>query len=215
MKNFNGLVKEKYLYVFLIMSIIGYIYEYILEGIINFAKYNSFIAYPHKGVIYGPFNIIYGFGSITIIFLFVNKNIKWYKILIEYSLFLGEFEYLVSFFQELFTGKTSWDYSNTFLNINGRTSVPIMLIWGIFTLIFIKLIFPIISDLIEHIPYRLGTISFYVLLVLMFFNIFITWTSLYRMYKRKEGYKPITVIGMIYDKIYPDTYLNKLFPHLR
>lgn len=215
MKNFNGLTKEKYLYVFLIMSILGYIYEYILEGIINLVKYYSFTAYPHKGVIYGPFNIIYGFGTIIMMFLFVNKNKKWYKILIESSLFLGLFEYLVSFFQESFTGETSWDYSNTFLNINGRTSVPIMLIWGVFTLIFIKLIYPTISKLIEHIPYRLGTISFYILFVLMSLNIFITWTSLYRMAKRKEGHKPVTVIGVIYDKIYPNYYLDKLFPHLR
>ena len=42
---------------------------------------------------------------------------------------------------------------------------------------------------------------------------FISWTALFRGAMRKSDIEPITPIGRLYDKIYPDSVLSKHFPN--
>ena len=61
----------------------------------------------------------------------------------------GIVEYLFSFFQEKFFGTVSWDYSNLWFNINGRTSLLHCLYWGTGGVLFVKYIYPFIEKLIN------------------------------------------------------------------
>ena len=58
----------------------------------------------------------------------------------------GAFEYLCSLFQEKVFGSISWDYSNHFLNINGRTTIPFAIVWGILCVLMIKIVLPYLSN---------------------------------------------------------------------
>ena len=89
-----------------------------------------------------------------------------------------------------------------------------MIVWGVFTFIFVKLIYPFLSKWIEKIPVNIGNIIFYSLLIFLIIDMFISWTALLRSAMRRNDIGPITPVGRLYDKVYPDSVLSKSFPNM-
>ncbi|MEG2322495.1 MAG: putative ABC transporter permease [Bacilli bacterium] len=210
----KGICFNKLFYIFMIGSVFGAYYEEIACFISKMINHQPLVWQYFRGLIYGPFSPVYGFGAVFLTILLVRK--KRSNITTFFLAFLGGgfIEYITSFLQETFVGSISWDYSNKFLNINGRTTIIYMLFWGLLGLVFVKYIYPFISNLIEKIPYKTGTILTKILIVLMVFNMFISWTALFRQTRRHDGQPPITKIGEIYDKIYPDSFLKKIYSNM-
>lgn len=133
----------KNLFYLIIYSFFGYCLE-------------SIVAIVTKGVIesrqsfvYGPFCVIYGIGAIILISIlsnFKNQNFKLFFL----GMFIGcSVEYLGSFIGEKLLGFAWWNYSNMFLNINGRTSLFYAICWGIISIFLINFINPNIDKLFE------------------------------------------------------------------
>lgn len=211
----EGMCFKKLFIVYIIGSVFGNYYEMIMNLIKHYLKNKTIFWEARRGVIYGPFSPIYGFGAVLMTYLLADKKHKWYQTLLYGALLGGIAEYMIGFLQETFVGTISWDYSNRLLNINGRTTIPIMLIWGFICLIYIKLVYPFINKLIEEIPIHIGTICFNVILVLLSFDMLVSWTALIRQNLRKNNYPPVTAVGKFYDKVYPDERLEKAFPNMR
>ena len=99
---------------------------------------------------------IYGVGAAVMIIILrhFKKN--------NYTLFIGGCivgalsEYIISLFGELLLGTRWWDYSNKFLNINGRICLLFTLIWGILGLILMLFINPLIDEVIDWIDSRIN-----------------------------------------------------------
>ena len=131
-------------WVFIIGSMIGYGVETIV-AIIQNGHFPS-----RQGLLYGPLIPVYGVGLVAY-YLVISKikdkgNLKIFII----TMFLGGIvEYLFSFFQENIFGTVSWDYSNLWFNINGRTSLLHCLYWGTGGVLFVKYIYPFIEKLIN------------------------------------------------------------------
>lgn len=210
--NFNF---QKLFLIFVIGSIAGTLYEQILELIKVFLKSGNIVWVLRKGVIYGPFNPLYGAGFVLLAFLLGRKKRPWYLNLLYGSLLGGGLEFLISILQEWVIGTRSWNYSNQFLNIDGRTTIPIMFFWGILTTIFIEIILPYLSNLIENIPPAVENPIVYFLLIFLIIDMLISWTALFRQKQRQEGHEPLTPIGEIYDKYYTDAFLRKNFPNMK
>lgn len=210
----KGLCFQKLFFIFLVGSVLGTIYEDILIYVQTYLNTGTGVWMLHRGVIYGPFNVIYGFGAAIMCWVLLRRKYNNYQIFGLSALLGGAVEYLLSFLQEVFTGTTSWDYSNQLFNLNGRTTIPIMLIWGLMGLVLVKIIYPFLSDLIEKIPTRIGTPLFWVLLVFMIFNCLISWTAIIRQNLRHQGIEPFTPIGEFYDEHYSDEFLIKYFPNM-
>ena len=67
------------------------------------------------------------------------------------------FEYLVSLiFEEIF-GLRWWDYSNDFLNIQGRVSLMYTIFWGLIGLILLEKLHPLIEDFIQKVEVKIKT----------------------------------------------------------
>ncbi len=102
-----------------------------------------------KSFLYGPFCIVYGIAAIILIFSlrkYKNQNIK----LFFYGMILGCFvEYFSSYIGELFLHVKWWDYSNDFLNINGRTCFYYAIMWGGLSIILINYVNPFIDNCID------------------------------------------------------------------
>lgn len=210
----KGLCFEKLFLIFLIGSIIGAYYEQILN-LFRVYKYTGDIVWEYRrGVIYGPFNVIYGFGAVVMTKILLSKEYKWYEILLYGCILGGGIEYIVSFLQETFTHTISWDYSNKPFNINGRTTIPYMFVWGLFCLLFVKIIYPFISNKIEKIPYNLGMLLTKIMVIFMVFNMAISWTAIIRQTLRKNNIPAFTKVGEFYDEYYTDEYLSKYFPNM-
>ena len=210
----KGICFEKLFIIFLIASVIGSLYEQILNLFLVYSRTGELVWEYRRGVIYGPFNVIYGFGAVLIIYLLADKKHKWYETILYGSLLGGGIEYLISFLQETFTRTTSWDYSNKFLDINGRTTLPFMLIWGIFSFLFVRYLYPFVSRLIEKTPYNLGKILTRIFVIFMIVNMTISWSAIIRQTLRKNSVPPLTPVGRFLDEHYDDEFLSKYFPNM-
>lgn len=122
-----------YCFVFIIMSICGWIMELIYSSI-TLHRLNI------PGFLYGIWCPIYGTGAVIIMSLCHDRNIL--KRIGKIFVFTTILEYLVSVLLEMIVGIKWWDYSNEFLNINGRVSLLYSTYWILIGLIVLKYIKP-------------------------------------------------------------------------
>ena len=167
------------------------------------------------GVIYGPFNPVYGVGAVLL-----TVSLKWLSDKRDLWIFLGSmviggvFEYLCSLFQELAFGTVSWEYSNTQFNFNGRTNIMYSFFWGLLGLLWVKEIFPRLSALIDKIPKKPGVILTWVLSVFMLLNMLISALAVERQSQRRMGVPATNAISRFLDEHYPDEFLGKVYPNM-
>lgn len=200
----KGICFEKIFWIF----IIGCVFGCLVEVLNHFIHYGNFVS--RSGLIYGPLNPVYGFGLVIFV-LFLSKIKNPILIFIGGMLLGGGFEYVCSFVQEKVFGSISWDYSHQLFNIGGRTSLKYMLIWGVLALIFMKFIYPILSNLIEKIPVKIGRILTVILVVFVIFDAVISIIACLRQSERALGEKASNKFEVFLDKHYPDERLNKIF----
>ena len=191
----KGVSWQKLFIIFIIGCLFGNYYEMILNLVRHYIKDGSIFWEVRRGFIYFPLSPVYGAGAVLMTLAFAEKNYKWHQILIY--------------------GAVSWNYTRYPLDINGRTTIPIMFLWGILCVIFIRLIYPFISKYIEKIPYKIGNIITKILIIIIIFDAAISFTAVIRQSLRREGIKPFTFIGEICDKIYTDERLKKAYPNMK
>lgn len=205
----EGFCFKKVFIFFVIGCLIGTYWEEFLYFVTH-----HFQITDRQGMLYGPFSPIYGVG-ICIFVLILGKNNDKHTILKTYiySCFIGGVaEYMTSLIAEKCFGVTFWDYHDLFLNINGRTTVPYMLFWGLGGLVLMKVGYPLISKWLEKVPLRMGNIIFWVFFVLFMIDFVLTYSAFGRMAMRDNGTEPYTIYGEFLDKAYPDDYMAKKFP---
>lgn len=196
----------KLFWVFMLGCFFGYIYEVALE----FVKTGILVG--RAGVIYGPFNPVYGFAAVLIII--VLGRLKDFKLVFVFgSLLGGAFEYFCSFIQEKMFGSLSWDYSQHFLNIDGRTTIPFALFWGILCVVLLKWIIPYFSKWIEKIPNKVGVPLTWLLFAFMVFNMSISSLASNRNLERYKGIPADSTLDHFLDQEYPDEIMRKAFPN--
>ncbi|MEG2270603.1 MAG: putative ABC transporter permease [Bacilli bacterium] len=206
----QGYCFAKIFTIFCIGCIVGTYYEEILT-LCTKGVWES-----RSGLIYGPFNPIYGFGFAGVIAI-LGRNIKtrkWYFTYFWSCIIGGVAEFSLSWIGEMLFNATSWNYTGYFLNIGGRTTVPFMLFWGVGGMVILYILYPLLSKIIEKVPFRVGKVVYPILLVFMILNMLISYTALFRQANRKAGKNPMTFIGEICDNIYTDEYLYKIYPNM-
>ncbi len=200
---------------FIIGSFIGFLHENILNLIIG-----RYIL--RKGLIYEPLIPIYGLG-LVILYLsynsidFKNKS-KWKELLTVFifGFFLGGFtEYMGSLIQEKVFGTISWDYSNIFLNIYGRTSVFHAAFWGLAGLIFYEALLPWINKLKSHMEKRSVNNLAMVLSTVFILDCLVSFSACYRVTERRNNIAANNTFDRILDKYYPDEYIEKIYNNAR
>ena len=210
----EGLSSTKLYLIYIIGSIFGVYFEQIRNLIKHLVNNGEWFWEYRRGLIYGPFNPLYGFGAMVLVWLLLRKPLSNLKTFIYGSLIGGVVEYLVSFLQETFTGTTSWDYTGFIGNINGRTNIPYMLVWGLLAFILVKVIYPFVSKWVEKIPYNVGRLGTNIIHVFMFFDCFLSFGALIRWGLRRKGVEAVTFLGRFFDKFYPDAFLIKHYPNM-
>lgn len=211
----EGLSFKKLFFVFIVGSVIGSLYEEILFAVQHFMATGELAWSLRRGVIWGPFNVIYGFGAVIMVYLLLRKPYKKWQIFVYAALLGGVVEYVISFLQEFVTHTMSWDYSGMWLNINGRTTIPFMLVWGLLGLVLVEFVYPIVSNAIERIPVKVGDALYVALVIFMALDMLISWTAIMRQSLRHNHVPPCTPVGGFYDKVFTDEYLEHYFPNMR
>ncbi len=193
-----------YFWLFLIGSIIGFLYEGLLELLKNGTWVNR------QGLIYGPFSQVYGIGFI-IIYWILHKIQKISHLFIIGTITGGCIEYILSLLQEYIFGTISWDYSNYLFNINGRTSLFHALCWGLLALLFVKFIFPILIKFCKLFENKIGYFITWILLILLIIDIFISIVASIRQDQRKHHILPKYPFEKFIDYYYPDERMNQIY----
>lgn len=151
---------------FFIYSFCGWLMETILCSI----NERRFV---NRGFLNGPICPIYGCG-LTLIFTFllpVRDSIDniFIAVVVIYmsSLSLATIvEYLVSWLMEKLFKARWWDYSQYKLNINGRVTLEISLIWGALSTAIVYLVHPRFENLVKRL-YSLGDNVPYIIAVVL------------------------------------------------
>ena len=196
----------KLLYIFIISSICGYF----IELIWTFLTKGIFI--NHSAVVIGPFNFAYGIcGIVLTLLLYRFKDESYLKIFILSFIGGSILEYIMSWGMELVLGFTAWDYSDKFLNINGRICLSFSIFWGLLGILWIKILYPPIEKLLERIPpniYKTVAICLFIFIIL---DILLTISCVNRARAADQGIPPNNSYESFLDNTFNSKYLKNMF----
>lgn len=145
---------RKYVVCFWLYSVIGWLYEVFLEVVVYRWGFSN------RGVLYGPYCIIYGVGALVLIVSLTalkKRRIYLGKVLVTPVLvFLGimvittVIELMGSYIMEGITGQWMWDYRAYAFNFQGRIALNPSVRFGIGGMIFLYGLQPLFEKIMAH-----------------------------------------------------------------
>jgi len=187
----------------------------ITETIFCFATMGVLMS--RSSVIYGPFSIVWGLGcALLTLFLYRYRSKSDGYIFIAGTLLGGAYEYICSVFTELVFGTVFWDYSGFAFNLGGRINLLYCFFWGIAAVVWLKLIYPRLSNLVEKLPVRAGTVLCNCLIVFMICNMIISSLALARYTERNtlpQGAASENALTAFLDARFPDERMERIYPN--
>lgn len=193
-------------WIFIVACVVGLILEVIFHAV-TVGGYQD-----RAGVLYGPFSPIYGFGAVLMTVALNRFHDRSFIIIFLVSAVIGgAFEYLVSWFLQFAFGIVAWDYTGTFMSIDGRTNFAFMFMWGILGCVWIKLLLPNMLKLINLIPWNWRYSVTAVCAALMIANGGLTLLALDCWYQRSAGIEPSNAIEEFCATYYDNDFMENRF----
>lgn len=146
---------------FLVYAFLGWVIEVIyhvftLKKLVN------------RGFLYGPICPIYGVGAVVLLLLLNITSKDILSIFIVGFFATSVLEYMTGYILEKLFNTKWWDYSDVKYNVNGYISLRFSIIWGLFSVVFMRVIHPVI----EYGLYQINN-NFLIKFILVAFVIFI------------------------------------------
>ncbi|MGI6256272.1 MAG: putative ABC transporter permease [Acutalibacter sp.] len=205
-----GLCYDKLFWIFMVGNVAGFV----LETLYALATTHRFQV--RVGLVFGPFIPVYGLGAVVITLLLSRLyNQKDIMIFLASMFIGGGFEYICSFVQQSVFGTVSWEYSDSPLNIGGRTNLMFSFFWGILGLLWVKDLYPAMSRIIQKVPKRTGRTLTVIFTVLMAVDILLSIGAVYRRSERVNEIPATNPVQVFFDQYFPDSYLDFIFPHMQ
>ena len=164
------------------------------------------------GLLFGPLSPIYGFGAVLMTVAlnrFHDKNVV--LIFVVSAVIGGAFEYAVSWIMQFSFGLVAWNYSGTFLSIDGRTNGMFMAMWGVLGVVWIKLLLPLVLRFVHLIPWRWRYGVTTVCAALLLLDGVMTVQSVDCWYQREAGRPVDTPVERFYADHFDDAYMQSRF----
>lgn len=162
---------------FFIYSFIGYLCEVTSVSLIG--KRINF----SRGYLIGPYLPIFGFGSLLITILLSRYQDDLFVLFFMGVVICCLLEYFTSYLMEIIFKLRWWDYSNKKFNINGRVCLETGLLFGIGSLLIIKLFNKVIYFVFGLIPNSLLICISFLLLVIMIIDFIISSIFAFKFHK--------------------------------
>ena len=204
----QGCCFYKLVWLFLLGSLLGDFTETI------FCRLTAGVWMSRSRLVYGPFSIVWGFGCVIFTaFLYRCHDKSDRYIFIAGTVLGGAYEYVCSVLSELLFGTIFWDYSHIPFNLGGRINLLFCFFWGIATVVWIKVLYPRLSGLIERIPMRTGKVLTWVLVLFMTVNIALSGLAFGRYVERNTMEIPSQgALAEFLDSCYPDDRIEQVYP---
>ena len=167
------------------------------------------------GLVYGPFNLVYGAGALGMtvaLHPLEGKRTVW--------LFLAgcaagsALEFGCSWVQEALFGTVSWDYRAEAFQLDGRIHLSLSLVWGALGVLWVKRLCPALCACLARIPDRIARPLTWGLAAFLAVNILVSAAAASRMTERLRGQPAENAVESWLDEQFPNETMEELFPNL-
>lgn len=205
----NGICFDKLVWVFLVSSFLGALIEMAYCYAIGGVWMNR------SSLLYGSFSVVWGFGAVILTVTLQRLAEKSDRAVFLAGFVIGgAYEYLCSVLTELVFGTVFWDYSGMPLNIGGRTNVMYCIFWGLLSVVWIKILYPLMSKGIEKLPPLPGKVATWVIVLVMACDGLLTAASMVRYTERQTTPQPQNIIEEYLDFWYDDGWMERRWPNM-
>ena len=170
-----------------------------------------------RGLVWGPFNVVYGLGAVLMTVGLRRMRSRHWGWTFAGCFVIGTvFEYLCSVFQEAVFGTVSWNYGDFALAqfFGGRVNPVFSCFWGGLGVLWVKLLYPWLCDMIDRIPGRFSRPLTVALTLFMVCNMAVSFAAVGRQAERRENIPPTTSFEQYLDERYPDEVLNQIYANM-
>lgn len=170
----------------------------------------------HVVALWGPFNIVYGFGIAAFYLGCTALRTKAAWLRMGALAFLGStVEYLCGWVIRVGIRMRAWDYTNHFLNLQGLISLKMTLMWGMLGMLFDRFLYFPLRTLLPSVTGHGWQISCVLLSAFMAINLLCTAICIIRWAMRHRGRPPMGRIGRFIDQRCPDNWMERKFCNWR
>ena len=162
---------EPYVIYFMLYAMVGWIYEVFLEVVVY--KWG----FSNRGVLYGPYLPVYGFGALLFIFLVYplihDKELKKKLIMIPVVFILCMvsatlLELLTSYLCEWFMGSWPWQtYADYKINFQARIALSPSIRFGLGGILFLYILQPLFERIVLKLGNKRKIISIIIIAILV------------------------------------------------
>lgn len=195
-------------WIFTVCCVLGLIIEVVYHMVIV----DPGVYQDRAGMLWGPFSPIYGFGAVLMTIAlnrFHDRSVV--LIFLVSAVIGGAFEFAVSWWMQFAFGIVAWDYTGSFLSIDGRTNFAFMCMWGVLGVVWIKFCLPRMLKLVNLIPWKWRYSLTTICTALMIFDGAMTLIALDCWYQREAGYQPTNAVEMYCAEHFDNEYMEHRF----
>ena len=208
------------LWLFFIYSFAGVIVEMIYCFLIE----HRGVIESRLGILYLPFNPLYGLGGVAVTVLLAQFFANPFLVFLIGMAVCTVLEYLASLVMEKVFKSVFWDYSKEFLNIQGRVCLKYSIFWGLLSLFLIYVLDVVDAMMIVQFPRPAADILLWILVALTIASIALTLAA-YARTEQKNSFLTAKAAGQdavlpnpwwarVVDKLVPDVILINTFPRM-
>lgn len=196
----------KLLWLFVLGSVAGLLIEEVYHLMVYQEIQNR------AGLLFGPFSPIYGCGLVCMTVLAAHvKERPALVVFIASAITGGAVEFATSLIMQSQFGIVAWDYTGTWLSLDGRTNGYFMCMWGLLGLVCVKVIVPAFDGCLLPKIKRLPSELHKLLAVFMAANIVLTVVSLDCWNDRQSGVEASTPIHAACNAFFDDDFMASHF----
>lgn len=174
----------KYTLYFFIYAFFGWCCETIYCSIGNRKVTN-------RGFLNGPICPIYGLGALTVVLMLKGYTGDIVVIFTMGLVMTSALEYATGVILEFLFHSTWWDYSNRMFNINGRVCLKNSILFGIMSILLMKIIHPIVVNIVDTINPIFMYLIVTILMIYLITDISITLNALSKLHYKLDRLEEI------------------------
>lgn len=179
-----------------------------------FCRLTAGVWMSRSSLVWGPFSIVWGLAIALATALLHRDRNKPDSYLFLLGTFLGgAYEYICSVFTEIVFGKVFWDYSALPFNLGGRINLLYCFFWGIAAVVWIKILYPKMSGLVDFIMAKTGKWLTRILVIFMAANVMVSVAALARYDARGKGISAEKSWEQTLDERFDDERMKRIYPN--
>ncbi len=212
MPSYGRLTLAKAVFLYMLGGTLGTLWEVVFNVFYQIANHYTIQYIACSGSILTPFNAVYGIGTLAIVFLLRNLEKPW-QVLLAGGIVGGAVEIALSYLEELLFHTRSWNYTTWPLSIAGRTTLPIMAIWGLLCVAVVFAFWKPVDRFFEKLPQKTLRIAAWCGLALILADLALSAAAITRYVNRDS--QPLTAFGQWLDKTFPDSFMRRHYPSMK